>query len=185
MLPESEIGKTIRKFRTSVGLTLDELAEKTGFTKGYLSKVENSPKAPPVSTLINISGALGTTISQIVGEGLESVTASLVRKDERHTMARGGSEFGYAYETLAHKFANKTMDPYILTIPPGIEEHPLFQHKGEEIFMVMSGRVKFFHDGNEYMIEEGDCFYFDSTLPHRGFAQDGREAKCLIVIYTP
>jgi len=58
MIEEAEIGKNIRKYRRIKKVTLRELAEKAGFTKGYLSKIENTPKAPPVSTLIILSKAL-------------------------------------------------------------------------------------------------------------------------------
>lgn len=50
MIPESMIGKQIKSLRTARNLTLEALAAKTGYTKGYLSKVENSDRSPPVST---------------------------------------------------------------------------------------------------------------------------------------
>ncbi len=68
MLPESEIGDKIRRLRKNKEMTLDQLAVKCCVTKGYLSKVENSDKAPPVSTLINIAAGLGVGISEIFGE---------------------------------------------------------------------------------------------------------------------
>ena len=40
MFEEAELGKRIQQHRMNKGLTLQELAEKTGFTKGYLSKIE-------------------------------------------------------------------------------------------------------------------------------------------------
>jgi transcriptional regulator with XRE-family HTH domain len=65
---EAEIGKRIKAFRTEKRITLDQLAKKTGFTKGYLSKVEKSTKSPPVSTLGILARALGITISALLGE---------------------------------------------------------------------------------------------------------------------
>ena len=58
MIQESELGKRIKEYRIAKKVTLQELAKKTGFTKGYLSKIENTKKAPPVSTLIVLSKAL-------------------------------------------------------------------------------------------------------------------------------
>jgi transcriptional regulator with XRE-family HTH domain len=49
-------------------MTLENLAERTGFTKGYLSEVENSTKALPVLTLIRIGKALKVDISNLYGE---------------------------------------------------------------------------------------------------------------------
>ena len=50
MISETEIGKRIREFRLKKNFTLQELADKTGYSKGYLSKVEKSEKAPPVAS---------------------------------------------------------------------------------------------------------------------------------------
>ena len=67
MIPESQIGKNIKTLRLAQKLTIKALSEKAGITKGYLSKVENSDKAPPVSTLLVIAKALGVTISKLLG----------------------------------------------------------------------------------------------------------------------
>ncbi|MBM4276516.1 MAG: helix-turn-helix domain-containing protein [Deltaproteobacteria bacterium] len=185
MVEEADLGKRIQQFRINKGLTLQELAEKTGYTKGYLSKIENTEKAPPVSTLINIAKALNISISEIFGEIEENSPICLVKKFERRIIARDGSVFGYAYETLAHKFHSKKMEPYFLTIPLAPKENALFQHKGEEILFVLEGKMKFYHGEKEFIVEEGDCIYFDGSVPHYGVCEGNREVKCLMVIYTP
>jgi transcriptional regulator with XRE-family HTH domain len=185
MVEESELGKRIQQYRINKGLTLQELAEKTGYTKGYLSRIENAEKAPPVSTLINLAKALNISISEVFGEAEENSPICLVKKSERRSIARDGSVFGYAYQTLAHKFHNKHMEPYILTLPLKVKENVLFQHKGEETLFVLEGTMKFFHGDKEFILEEGDCVYFDGTIPHYGVCQGKKEVKCLMVIYTP
>lgn len=185
MLSESEIGNNIRKIRLSRGFTLDALAQKTGFTKGYLSKVEHSSKAPPVSTLINIAVGLGVNISDIFGQIEEYRSFSMVKKRDRQIMARDGTAFGYSYETLAHSFSPKRMEPYILTIPANIRKNPMFRHKGEEMLFVLKGNMRFIYGDNEYIVEEGDCIYFDSGIAHRGFQIGNQAVQCLLVIYTP
>jgi transcriptional regulator with XRE-family HTH domain len=185
MVSEEELGRRIQNYRINKGLTLQELAEKTGITKGYLSKIENSEKAPPVSTLINLAKALNISISEIFGEVEENSPICLVKKWERRHIARDGSVFGYAYETLAHKFHNKHMEPYFLTLPLKPMENVIFEHKGEEILFVLEGTMKFLHGEKEFLVEEGDCIYFDGSIPHYGVCQGNKEVKCLMVIYTP
>jgi transcriptional regulator with XRE-family HTH domain len=185
MLEESEIGKRIQQYRMNKGMSLQGLAEKTGYTKGYLSKIENAEKAPPVSTLINIAKALNITLSEIFGETEQSFAICLVKNWERRSIARDGTVFGYAYQTLAHKFLNRHMEPYILTLPVGPKENTVFQHKGEEMLFVLEGTIKFFHGEKEFIVEEGDCVYFDGSIPHYGVCQNNREVKCLMVIYSP
>ena len=44
-------------------MTLKELAQRTGLTESYLSRIENSSSAPPISTLNRIAEILGTDIT--------------------------------------------------------------------------------------------------------------------------
>jgi transcriptional regulator with XRE-family HTH domain len=185
MLPEDKLGIRIREMRLARGLSLDKLAKKVGYTKGYLSKVENSGKAPPVSTLIVLAEALGTTISELFGEEPAPSAISLVKKGQRLLMARDGAAFGYSYETLAHAYQRRHMEPFILTIPADNVTSAAFQHKGEEMLLVIQGDMRFSYGGQEYLVEEGDCVYFDSSVPHYGLADGGRDVKCVMVIFIP
>jgi transcriptional regulator with XRE-family HTH domain len=186
MIQEAEVGKRIQQYRIDRRLTLQELAKKTGLTKGYLSKIEKAKKAPPVSTLINLARALEISISEVLGEGEDNKSPiCLIKRGDRPFIARDGTVFGYAYQTLAHKFYNKHMEPYILTLPLKPKQNALFQHKGEEMMFVLEGTMKFFHGENEFIVDEGDCVYFDASIPHYGICQGNKEVIILMVIYTP
>jgi transcriptional regulator with XRE-family HTH domain len=185
MIEEAEIGKKIRKTRLIKKVTLQELAEKTGFTKGYLSRIETTPKAPPVSTLIILSKALEISLSDIFGEKTDRRPACLVKKGERTVVVRDGTLFGYAYQKLADKFTDKHMQPYVLTLPKKVKKNAVFQHTGEEMLFVLEGTMKFYHGESEYLVEEGDCIYFDASFPHYGVCQGDKRLKCLMVIFTP
>jgi len=185
MFLESEIGKRIQEQRKNKGITLSDLSKKTGLTKGYLSKIEKSPKAPPGSTLIIIIKALGINISDLFEEKENKVSISLVKNRERPVVARNGSAFGYSYQALAHTFHQKHMEPYIITLPVNPKQKVQFQHKGEEMVFVLEGKMKFFHGDKEFIVKKGDCIYFDSSIPHYGIADGKKEVKCLTVIFTP
>lgn len=184
MLDETKIGAKIKLLRLQRGLNLRDIANATGFTKGYLSKVENSEKAPPVSTLIRLAKALGVNISAIFSEDETKTTITLVKRSERKTMARDGTAFGYSYEPLAHRFPQRHMDPYILTLPVKQRRKRVFQHNGEEILMVLEGTMRFAYGDQELMVEEGDCIYFDSAIPHVGSAEGPKPVKCFMVIFS-
>lgn len=181
---ETEIGKRIRSFRNEKRITLEKLAEQTGFTKGYLSKVEKSGKAPPVSTLGTIARALGVTISSLLGEESPSRPISLVKKGERPLITRDGTRFGYSYEAVAQPFTNKMMEPFVLTLPIK-QKRTLYRHEGQEILFVLEGTMRFFHGPEELIVEEGDCVYFDSGIPHFGESAGDDAVKCFMVIYSP
>ena len=184
MLIEAEIGKSIKSFRLQKNLTLQELADKTGYSKGYLSKVEKSDKAPPVATLSTIARELGVTVASFLGEGPQNDSIYLVRKSERTLMASTGEEFGYAYEALANPYPNKHMEPFVLSYPSKDAFNYGFQHDGEEMLFVLQGKIRFKYGDREFVLEEGDCVYFDSSVLHTGEPVGDEPLKTLIVIYS-
>ncbi|HEX16329.1 MAG TPA: cupin domain-containing protein [Deltaproteobacteria bacterium] len=58
------------------------------------------------------------------------------------------------------------MEPYVIT--PAFEETAVFQHEGEEFLYVLEGTHEFIYGDQRYIMEEGDCVYFDSEVPHAG-----------------
>jgi transcriptional regulator with XRE-family HTH domain len=184
MINEAEIGKRIREFRLRKNLTLQMLADKTGYSKGYLSKVEKSDKAPPVATLSTIARELGVTVASFLGEGPQNDNICVVKKSERTLMAKTGEEFGYAWEALANPYPNKHMEPFILSYPSEDALKHTFQHDGEEMLFVLQGKMRFKYGDKEFVLEEGDCVYFDSSILHTGEPIGDEPLKTLIVIYT-
>ncbi len=184
MLDEAEIGRKIKQLRQERGFNLVELAARTRFTKGYLSKVENSKKSPPVSTLITISTALGVSLATIFSDEENRKSITLVKKSDRKMMARDGTAFGYSYEPLALGYPERKMEPYILTLPVRPKGQAVFQHRGQEMLFVLEGTMHFTHGETELVVEEGDCIYFDASVPHFGAVQGSKEVKCLMVIYS-
>jgi transcriptional regulator with XRE-family HTH domain len=182
MLDESEIGRKIKQLRQERGLSLQGLADEVGFTKGYLSKVENSRKSPPVSTLVTLATALGVSVAALLSEEETKTSITLVKKSERKTMALDATAFGYSYEPLASKFPNRLMEPHILTLPVKRKAQAVFQHKGQELLFVLEGAMRFTHGDTQFLLEEGDCIYFDASVPHFGKVEGSKQVKCLMVI---
>jgi len=180
---ESVIGSRVGKVRTQLGLTLDQLATETGFTKGYLSKIENSRKVPPIGTLSRIARALKTEITELLhepGSG-EASAFTVVRAGERLPVVRGGTAFGYDYVSLADTKSHKRMEPFLFTFPSEIDKYVFFEHEGEEFIFILTGRVEWQAGSEKVILEPGDSVYFDSRLPHRGRALQG-EATAIVVV---
>jgi transcriptional regulator with XRE-family HTH domain len=181
---ETVIGDHIAQMRTQLGLTLDQLATATGFTKSYLSKIENSKKVPPIGTLSRIARALKTDITEILRTQENGHAFCVVRVKDRQPVVRGGTAFGYDYQSLAHTRAHKRMEPFLFTFPSEIDKYVFFEHEGEEFIFVLSGKVEWQAGGEKVILQPGDSIYFDSRLPHRGRALGG-EATALVVAYSP
>jgi mannose-6-phosphate isomerase-like protein (cupin superfamily) len=45
--------------------------------------------------------------------------------------------------------------------------------------------MRFFHGNEEYVADEGDCVYFDASIPHFGESIGRKEVKCFMVICNP
>jgi transcriptional regulator with XRE-family HTH domain len=90
MIEEAEIGKRIRQIRKKHGYTLRTLAKKTNFSQGFLSKVENSRKAPSIGTLMKLAKTLDVRMADFFGETQADTMVTLVKASERREMAREG-----------------------------------------------------------------------------------------------
>lgn len=63
-------GGRIRTLRAQAGMTLDQLATKTGLSKGLLSKLENLPDSnPSLETLQSIADAFDVTVGDLIDAG--------------------------------------------------------------------------------------------------------------------
>jgi len=184
---QKTIGLRLREARLGRGMTLGHLADLTGFTKSYLSKIENCRKVPPIGTLARISQALNVDIAyffeqadhKVIDEGV-----CIVRSGERQPVIRGGSDFGYDYEILAHSKRQKHMEPFIITFPSAIGRDVYFEHEGEEFVFILSGRVEFEAGKRKWILHPGDSLCLDSAIPHRGRSVAG-DAKALVIIFRP
>ena len=186
--PEVEklIGTRIAERRAELGITLERLAAATGFSKGYLSKIENSRKVPPIGSLSRIAAALRTDITELLHTPAAALDGglSVVRAGERRPVVRGGTAFGYDYVSLADNRRDKKMEPFLFTFPSQIDKYVFFEHDGEEFMFVLGGRVEWQAGSRKLVLEPGDSIYFDARLPHRGRSLEG-EATALVVTYSP
>ena len=62
-------GERLRRLRKNKGLTMDKLAQAAGISKSYVWELENRPaQRPSVTVLQSLSGALGVTMLDLLGE---------------------------------------------------------------------------------------------------------------------
>jgi len=179
------LAKRIRRLRLHRKLTLERVAEGTGFTKSYLSLIESGKKSPPIATLSRIARSLGVDIAAFFVERSIKDRITVVRKNEREVVARDGTSFGYQYESVASARRQKRMEPFVVTHPLVVREMGWFDHEGEELLYILEGRLKFFYGEEEFLLNAGDAVYFDSSVPHRGETVGKKRAKTLVVISQP
>jgi len=68
MLPQINIGQTIRDYRLQKGMSQGDIEKRTGLLRCYLSRVENGHTIPSLDTLSKIAGAMEIALSQFFSE---------------------------------------------------------------------------------------------------------------------
>lgn len=182
------IGQNIKNIRRSQNLTLEQLANRCGLTKGHLSKLERAKRSPAVSTLQALAVALHVDISDFFGN--ENVQKQrdgdldiVYQSDgEKQGVPNINTRAGYSYKSLVKNLRGKYMSPFLMTIEKGKTE--VFSHDSEEFTFVVKGAIIFKYEDNSYDLKEGDSFYFDSRKPHQMINENTEPAKVLAVNFN-
>jgi hypothetical protein len=142
-LLESFLGKAIRKKRLSHGLTIADVSERAGISRGMLSKIENAQTATSLDALQRIAAALGISLSTLFRDfGVEGGSAQHVRNGAGMEVVRRGTKNGHTYRLLAYdQDPNKTFEPFVITIDNQTEVFPDFEHPGTEFIYMLEGRM--------------------------------------------
>ena len=181
------IYRKIRELRQKRNTTIQELSGKTGLTPGYLSKIENSEKPPPIPTLTKIAYALNVHISYFFEEnGNGDNGLSIVRKNERKEIIGDYTSLGYRYEAVIKKRTDGTIKPLVMTLPSSVDADsiPFNYHDGEEMIYVLSGTLNFHYGDEIHAVEEGDCLCFDSSIPHKAVAAADKQVTRILSILS-
>jgi transcriptional regulator with XRE-family HTH domain len=187
-LDEKTVAEKLRKLRKNKNVTLKALARETGFTEGYLSRIENSKTVPPIPTLDRIARGLGMNIGYLLQEEKENRPRDqnpdlqvFKKRDISERKLNHDTRMGYRFEALALEMSERNMHPYLIKAEFDFGE--LQQHDGEEFIYILEGSFEFLHGSNKYVLEEGDCVYYYAHIPHCGRSIGQKKAKVLTVIY--
>jgi transcriptional regulator with XRE-family HTH domain len=181
------IGNTIRDLRQHHGLTIAEVAEQAGISRGMLSKIENAQTSTSLDTLVKLANALGISLSklfrnyQVSGGG-----AQLVKRGEGMEVVRRGTRSGHTYHLLAYdQGPTKLFEPFLITIEDAFEIFPTFEHPGMEFLHVLEGKMDYRHGQHTYLLEPGDSLTFRGDTPHGPERLIELPIRFLAIIYYP
>lgn len=178
------IGERIAQLRGEAGLSLRELADRTGVSFATIQKIEANAIVPSVATLLKIAQGLGRKASFFLEEPEDEERSIVhVRKDDRAVTHVPASAL--TIEDVGLLIRNALLQATILTIAPGGEsgEDPL-RHPGEEIKFCLKGRIEYSVDGTPYLLKAGDCLHFKSDVPHH-WRNRGAEDAVIFSVCTP
>jgi transcriptional regulator with XRE-family HTH domain len=168
--------------RKQQNLTLDDLAAASGLTKSYLSKVERGLSMPSISTAMKLAASFKLSVGQLLGEEQYDDAISVVRRTRRPSFTRAGSTSGYDYEMLAPGKRFKGMEPFVMRPPLAFHHGRRFTHTGQQMMLVLAGKIELEFGDKTYVLNTGDCAYFDAHVPHRSRSLNNRVAQALVVV---
>lgn len=157
------VGARVRSLRLEAGLTLRQVAEKTGLTPSHLSMFERGVAFPSPSRLAAIARLFNSSLAELLG-GTRTSGQWLIRKGRGRIVGSFGP--GVAVEQLT--VSEKLMDCEIWTLNRGAESEDFYSHDGEELVHVLEGAFELTLAGDApQTLAAGDSAYFDSSRPHR------------------
>ena len=172
------VGNKIKQVRTKKKISLDSMANETGFSIDYLKKIEAGRKIPPVGALLQIARALEIDSTFFLREQASSVQSRVKAYTKRTD--------NYAYTTLTPGAENKHLKAFKVAIEP-LQDHEGvgYQHEGEEFVYVLQGSVEIAVGEHINVLEEGDSLHFNSGIRHRMRNLSASRAEMLVVVYGP
>lgn len=165
---ERYLGNTIRELRQQHGLTIAEVADQVGLSRGMLSKVENAQTATSLETLAKVASALGVSLSTLFRNyNMPEGGAQLVKSGEGMEVVRRGTKRGHTYHLLAYdQGPTKLFEPFLITMDDASEVFPTFEHPGVEFIYMLEGKIEYRHGQSTYLLEPGDSLTFRGDIPH-------------------
>lgn len=172
-----DIGSKIRTIRNRKKITIAQMSEDTGLSKGFISNVENNNTSPSISTLQTIATFLKVPLPYLLLEKDEHMI--IKRKNEREVSTTRESNF-----SVEHLASRGALSLKMVEFPPGASTGETNAHEGEECHLVIQGKVLAEQGEDSYILEEGDTFSWCASVPHYVKNIGDDTAKVLIAIYT-
>jgi transcriptional regulator with XRE-family HTH domain len=169
------LGSRVKELRRGRGLTLEELAGRSGVSRAMISKLERGEKNPTLVVAAKLAEGLGVTLSRLAG--MEERREVVVMQRERRMVMRD-PETGFERQLLSPNFVGRGVEFIRNEIPEGSTsgEFPPHRRGVEEHIVVERGTLRAILGGEEYLLGEGDALYFEADVEHR-FDNAG-EGKC-------
>jgi XRE family transcriptional regulator, regulator of sulfur utilization len=166
------VGPRVRALREAMGLSLRDLAERSGVSAPMLSQVERGETSPTLAVAGRIASGLELTLSQLLrlDEGGHLV---VTREGRRRSHKHGG----HGFEELTPPLPGQRADVSLHVLEPGAGtggagDPPMHEPGSRETAVVLDGELALVVDGARHELGAGDSVTFDADLPHH-FENDG------------
>jgi len=176
------VGGRMRALREALGLSLRDLAERSGVSAPMLSQVERGETSPTLSVAGRIATGLDLSLSQLLRLD-EGEHVAVVRDGQGRRRRRGG----HSVEELTPPLPGQRADVSRHTLAPGAttggpSDPPMHEPGARETAVVLAGSLTLLIDGDEHELAAGDAVTFDADLPHHFENRGDEEAEFVAVV---
>lgn len=166
-----DIGSKIRAIRNRKKITIAQMCEGTGLSKGFISNVENNNTSPSINTLQTIATFLGVPLPYLL----------LEKKQHMHVVKKAERTYStYNNLKIEHLSSKGGLRMMLVEFPPGASMGEANAHEGMECHLVLEGRVLAEQGEDSFVLEEGDTFSWNASVPH--FVKNVSEEKAVVLI---
>ncbi len=157
----TRIGAQLRAARLAARKSMAEVAEQSGLTKGFVSKLERDLTSVSVASLIRLCDALDVS----VGSLFQPANGEVIRAGAYPPINFGGS--GVA-EYLLTPSGEKRVQAILSDIEPGggSGDEPYSLPADVEFVFILDGQLNITVGGEEMVLERGDAFTFPARTRH-------------------
>lgn len=181
---EINVARRLAALRAESGLTLRDVAERSGLSDAYLNRVERQKTPINIANLEKLALAFGVELGSFF-ESDRSQEPLVVTRAGRGKSVRFRGRKGFHAEMLAEPKKGKLMEPIMVDLASAKTVVPLQSHPGQEFNYVLEGRCTF-HFGKQHVeLSAGDSIYFDAAIPHVCRALGDGPARILAVVSSP
>lgn len=159
----------LRSLRTTLGLSLDDLAQRTNLSASTISRIETGKRTISLDVLLPLAGALEIELDELLD--LRSDDDVVIRPTPH---GRGAHTTWMLSRSTGSTVALK------MRLEPTRRRPELRVHPGRDWFFVMEGRVRLWLGDREITVDTGEAAEFATMTPHAMAAID-RPAEILVL----
>jgi transcriptional regulator with XRE-family HTH domain len=166
---EQVVRTRLRSLRTTLGLSLDDLAARTRLSPSTISRVETGKRTISLDVLVPLARALQVDLDALLD----------VRSDEDVVIRALPNSVGKRTTWMLSRPTGSTI-AVKMRIEPTRRKESQRVHPGHDWFFVIEGRVRLSLGEREIVVETGEAAEFSTMTPHAISAVDG-PAEMLVI----
>jgi transcriptional regulator with XRE-family HTH domain len=178
---ERRIADGIKKRREQLGLSTNDLAERSGVSRAMVSKIERLEVSPTAALLGRLCNGLGITLSSLIASAEATVSPPVARAGEQPVWRDPGT--GLLRTMISPRNTDSRVEIVQVELPGGAEVYyePV-RNSYDQHLVILQGKLALVEGDEEFELGAGDCMHSRVDVAHT-FANRGRgPCRYLVVI---